>query len=95
MLSVSTENDEEMESLILYPNPNNGMFTVHYVGQSGNMLEISIVNMLGQIQYERQVHEFVGEITQQLDLNNVKPGIYMMRLQNGFEVTYKQFVITE
>jgi len=78
----------------VYPNPSNGMFTVQYTGTTGSVLNISVLNTMGQVVYERKVYEFSGEFVQDFDLHNLSSGIYTIQINNGNELSNKQFVVT-
>ena len=77
----------------LYPNPNNGVFTIQYGGETGHQISISVLNTLSQTVYERNVNEFTGETVQEIDLSNLTPGIYFIQVRNGNELSSKQFII--
>jgi DNA-binding response OmpR family regulator len=53
---------QQTSLLNLFPNPNSGTFTIQYIGETGNAINISVLNMLGQTLYERKVMEFFGEM---------------------------------
>jgi hypothetical protein len=91
----ATSSETEAGTFNLFPNPNNGMFTIQYGGATGNNLSISVMNTLGQSVYERNVYEFTGEMIQEIDLSNLNPGLYFIQVRNGDELSNKQFVITK
>jgi hypothetical protein len=80
--------------LDVYPNPNTGKFIVFYTGKADEQLRISITNTLGQVKYERIVNGSVGEITEEIDLEELPQGIYMVSVRSRDELTVKQIVIT-
>ena len=77
----------------LFPNPTNGQITIQYMGETGHDIHVSVLNMVGQVVYERNVYEFTGELQQDIDLTNLQQGVYMIQLKNGDEVVNKKFVI--
>ncbi|HKR04522.1 MAG TPA: T9SS type A sorting domain-containing protein, partial [Bacteroidia bacterium] len=78
----------------LYPNPSNGEFTLQYSGTTGNVVDITIVNTMGQVVYQRKVYEFNGVMEQSFDLGSLGSGIYTLQIHNGNELNNKQFVVT-
>ncbi len=81
--------------LNVYPNPNDGNFLVQYNGKPGNdVVRLRVMSVLGEVLYEREVHDFFGEMTQEIDLGTLSPAAYFIQLQNGDEFINKQFVIT-
>ncbi len=76
------------EMVTIYPNPNNGMFTIespidgHWSGE--------VYNELGQEVYNKNG---VGKIHEQLNLENLSAGIYSLRLQTSSGIAVKKLVI--
>ena len=69
----ASANEEEMSGIEIYPNPNNGKFTVNFVEQ--NVLSYTIYDMSGRIIEENNVN---GN-SYDFDLN-LSAGTYFMRL---------------
>ncbi len=85
--------DAEAGMFNLFPNPTNGSITLQYTGETGHTINVAVLNMLGQVLYERVINEFSGETIQDFDLNTLDPGVYFMQLRNGNEFINEQFVI--
>jgi hypothetical protein len=67
-------------SVNIYPNPNNGSFTlsIHSTDNANGSLEIS--NMVGQLIYTEKLNEFSGDYTKHLDLTKYGSGVYFVSL---------------
>jgi hypothetical protein len=72
----------ESSSITLYPNPNNGKFTIHFddISQSMNDCQIGIYNVLGQMIYSQILQHLKG--SNEIDLSTQPKGIYLYRAQN-------------
>lgn len=86
-ISFTTEmlgvNNETIESLVFYPNPVNDQLTVR---ASSNIDDVIIYNMTGQVIYRA----FIGKTETQIEISDILPGIYLMRLtSNGKTQTVK------
>ena len=85
-------NDEklqEMRTLVVYPNPNNGTF--HIQSSAGELLELKVLNNQGQLVHQQQIKPFQkDEITLP---NNLKEGIYLIHYQGKNTSSYKKMIL--
>lgn len=65
----------------LYPNPNNGNFTVSGNIGSEKTVIIEVLNTVGQVVYQDQVTAVNGNINTQVSVNNTPNGVYMLRVR--------------
>jgi|GEM_PF-1336197 len=72
---------KETHSIILYPNPNNGSFTLKTDLKGTKKLEV--FNLMGALVFEKQT---VGDIDS-INIDTMAKGIYLVRVSNG--ETYK------
>jgi hypothetical protein len=66
-------------SLEVYPNPNNGKFTLQFDSKKSQMIEVIVYDSKGQIQYRGFENSTIGQVSKSLDLNLTK-GIYQIQL---------------
>jgi hypothetical protein len=71
----------------IYPNPNNGQFTIVNDGVNGDYL-IEIVDITGKVVYSENSTLTTGERTN-INPDNVEMGVYMVRLTNTQESYYR------
>jgi hypothetical protein len=69
---------DESENVKIYPNPNNGIFTVALQVETGGT-QIEIFDMLGQSIYKRELHSAYKSI----NITSQPPGIYLYRVISG------------
>jgi hypothetical protein len=72
----------------VYPNPNQGSFTISLDDQSGRAFTTEISDMLGRSLYRQSIH--AGENRLALDLAS---GVYMVRVTDGVNATVKTMTI--
>ena len=75
-----------LDNIALYPNPNNGTFTVKgpVAGSSTSAIDIEVTNILGQVIYTDQVGVSQGMMDKSMALPVVADGIYFLRItQDG------------
>jgi hypothetical protein len=77
----------QVETMALYPNPNNGSFTIAniMVGSS-----ITVINSIGQVVYIKEINTAADGICN----TNLSAGIYMVKLLTG-ENSYVQKLIVQ
>ena len=71
-----------LENIDLYPNPNNGKFTLKGSLGSANInsVSISVYNIIGQVVYTNNIATQNSEINKTIDLNNIADGVYIMNI---------------
>ncbi|HXP48414.1 MAG TPA: T9SS type A sorting domain-containing protein, partial [Bacteroidia bacterium] len=82
-------------SVTLYPNPNNGKFTIHFSanGQSMNNCQIGIYNVLGQKIYSQILQQAKGDY--EIDLSTQSKGVYLYRVltETGASISIGKIII--
>ena len=73
-------------NLAIYPNPNNGLFTINFNELDYSQAKIEIINSIGQTIYVLNKVELVNEINMK---ENAK-GIYFIKVAIEKEVFYKK-----
>lgn len=91
-LSSLTNN---ISALKIYPNPSNGIFTLNYTMSGSDNVTISIINELGQQVYTEQRHANNGPVTEQLNVENLASGIYMLRIQTSKGIAVQKLSIMQ
>lgn len=81
------ENRDDSVLVNIYPNPNNGLFTLEInmaqVHSSPNV-KIEVINTIGQVIYNQTVNYTNGSVNHHVELgNSVTPGIYVLRITAG------------
>ena len=75
----------------IYPNPNNGRFTMAINGFEGNF-SMEIVNIAGQVIYTQQV-EATSSFTTDIDVSKFATGVYYIKLSNKDGVKINKLII--
>ncbi len=76
-------------SMSIFPNPNNGEFTVSFSEINTENLTVQIVNTLGQVVSEGEVVNNSFEV----DIREAGAGIYMIRITDGTNFATKQIIV--
>ena len=93
ILSVALSNPEfELNDLNLYPNPNKGDFTIRFTSISTNDIKINVHDMRGRQVYEKSFSN-TGTFNQNINLNKVEAGIYLVTITDGAKKTVKRIIV--
>ena len=76
----------------VYPNPNNGNFNVRFDNASANGVKILVHDLGGRKIFEN-AYPGVASFNENIQLNNVQSGIYMMSVTDGERKEVKRIVI--
>lgn len=89
--ALSTENFE-FKDFSLYPNPNNGNFTLKFNSASSNDIKINVFDMRGRNVFEKS-YSNTGSFNQDINLDKVQAGIYLVSISDGDLKTVKRIVV--
>lgn len=76
----------------LYPNPNNGAFTLEIAVKIPEQMEVSVTDMAGRTLH-RQTFYADGNQQLRLDIPGLSPGMYLVRLQGESTHHHARFVV--
>ena len=82
------DNNRKIESLVIYPNPNNGTFNILSRTDLPGKTHIEIYNLHGQVIYRKELQTLLKNTTVRINPGDLSPGIYVMKIMGD------QFVIS-
>ena len=80
------------DNFSLYPNPNNGNFTVKFDSGSNNKINITVNDISGRKISEKN-YTSNGLFSEDIQLNNVQAGIYLVTIKDGEKQIVKKIVV--
>ncbi len=81
-----------LEKFDLYPNPNNGDFTLHIEGQPLDMLQVSLFNVLGQQIFQEQVDFSSGQLIKDYELSRLAAATYILQIKSENQMIHRKVV---
>ena len=81
----------ELSGVNLYPNPNNGNFSVQFTPSAQN-IGITVHDMRGRVIFDKQ-YQNTGLFNESIQLDNVESGVYLVKIQDGSRSLTKKIVI--
>ena len=91
MASLSV-GENEFENFAIFPNPNNGEFTVKLNSNSGKAINISVYDIRGRRIFNN-AYDNGSDFNQTVKLNNVQSGLYLVTVKDGGRNITKKIVV--
>lgn len=88
-LSVS---EFELDGFAIFPNPNNGEFTIKLNSNSGNDIKVDVFDIRGRRIYNN-LYSNTGEFNETVNLNNVQSGMYLVTVNDGNNEVTKRIIV--
>jgi hypothetical protein len=84
--------DVTLNQFGLYPNPNNGNFTVSFDPKSKNEIKINVNDLSGRNIFYKTFKNS-GKFDEKIDLGKLQPGVYLVIIQNGENKMVKKIIV--
>jgi len=81
------------QSIGVFPNPNNGTFSVSFETKTEQNIQIQILDMLGKVVYSKEVKNFTGKYNGVIDAKGIAKGVYMLDVKYQDKPYYTKLVI--
>ncbi|MFT5251304.1 MAG: subtilisin-like proprotein convertase family protein [Flavobacteriales bacterium] len=81
-----------LNDFTVYPNPNKGNFNIQFTSQSGNEIKVLVHDLLGRKLFEKK-YENSGNFNQNIQLQNMQAGLYLVSVFDGDAKRVKKLVI--
>ncbi|WP_052158188.1 zinc-dependent metalloprotease [Lacinutrix jangbogonensis] len=82
----------EFNNFSLYPNPNNGDFSLAFNSNSGKDINVNIFDISGRIVYEN-IYDSKPNFNETIALENVSSGMYLIKVTDGDKTVTKKLII--
>lgn len=88
----SDEETINLSNVVIYPNPNKGVFNVKFTNSSSDDVKISVYDIRGRRIFDG-VYEASPSFNQNISLNNAQSGVYLVTIESGAKKTTKRILI--
>jgi hypothetical protein len=78
----------------VYPNPNNGEFTVELISRNSEDVTLEILDMRGRLVFQQTENQIYGFKRFQINLEDEAVGLYQLRISGGDEVRTLKVQVT-
>jgi hypothetical protein len=93
--NISVERFGELLDLRLFPNPNNGTFTVSFLQHLKGDLQVEVIDLSGRVILNQLYTNHQGAFDNTYDLNHLASGMYQLRLHSPDGTAIRSFVISK
>jgi hypothetical protein len=69
---------------MVYPNPNNGTFFVFVFSENCSMMNVEVMNVLGQLVYKEECFRTIGGNIYRIE-TGLSSGLYLLRIENDIK----------
>ncbi len=84
---------EMNDPISVYPNPNNGTFTITFNQEEKLKTAIEITDSQGKIVFKEKLGNFSGTYKKELDLKKNGTGVYLINVQQGDELSTLKVIV--
>lgn len=78
---------------VLYPNPSDGIFTLTFSNTNSENISISVIDILGKEVFHLSDKSRSTEYNKQINLGNLAPGIYSIKLSIGNDYKTQKLIV--
>lgn len=89
--SIAATTDLE-GTVIIKPNPNEGLFQFSFVSSEPVDVRVDVVNTLGQSSFSQTLRNFEGTFMKDMDLTHMSEGIYYLKITRGEKTSVHKIV---
>jgi subtilisin-like proprotein convertase family protein len=88
-LSVS---EFELDNFAIFPNPNNGEFTIKLNSNSGSDIKVDVLDIRGRRIFNN-VYTNTGDFNETISLNSVQSGMYLVSVNDGNKKVTRRIIV--
>ncbi|WP_076668935.1 T9SS type A sorting domain-containing protein [Pontibacter indicus] len=73
--------EQQEKEVAIYPNPNNGVFTISFAQLNAHQVELRILNVIGNEVYQEVISRPDIQSTKTVDLTRLAKGLYYVKIE--------------
>jgi len=90
---IGLEEEFGEKSVNIYPNPNNGVFSLNVFSLTQDEINIAVTDLTGKVVYKDLMNCSSGENSKEIEVENLQSGLYLVSVRKGNEVVTKKLFI--
>lgn len=93
VLASLSVDEFEWNNLLVYPNPNNGSFTISFNLLDSSLVTIQVYDLRGRRIFNNNYQQVSGTFKEAINLDTVQSGVYLLNITNGTQTATKKIII--
>ncbi|MBK8831582.1 MAG: T9SS type A sorting domain-containing protein [Saprospiraceae bacterium] len=91
--STALNEPQSTASILIKPNPNKGIFTVEGTIEGMQLIQIDVLNSIGQILYSSKPEKVDVTFSHEVNMSHASPDVYFVRIYLGSRIFQEKIVI--
>ena len=92
-IEMPIDNSLDVNSLNLYPNPNDGIFSLNFESAIEGDIEVKVYTSDGRLVYNEIKGDFSGLFIQDINIQGNSRGVYFLMIRQGDQTFSKKFIV--
>jgi hypothetical protein len=92
VLAQLSVDEFSLDNLSIFPNPNQGEFTIKFSANSSENISIQVFDIRGRSILNKS-YKNTGEFNQIIRLNNAQAGLYLLQINDGSRTVTKKIIV--
>lgn len=84
---------QDKSNVLIFPNPSDGNFKVQIVNPADDKVKIELLDVSGKILWDRHYKNLVAPFSAEVNLNESKKGMYVVRITTNKEVMIRKIIL--
>jgi hypothetical protein len=85
--------EQQDREVSIYPNPNNGIFTVSFDNLDAQQVDLRVINVIGNEIYHEVIPRSEVQVTKTIDLNRFAKGLYYVKIETEKYSSVRRVVV--
>lgn len=85
--------EQQDKEVAIYPNPNNGVFTISFANLEARQVELRIINVIGNEIYHEVLNRTDMQATKTIDLTRLAKGLYYVKIETDSYSSVRRVVV--
>jgi hypothetical protein len=85
--------DIGISDLKVYPNPARDVFNIVFSSNNIQNLDVRVINVVGEVITSEELQQFVGDYTNQINLEKNAKGIYFLEIETEEGIINKKLIL--
>lgn len=85
--------EQQDKEISIYPNPNNGVFTISFASLDASQVDLRIINVIGNEIYHEVVNRSEMQTAKTIDLTRLAKGLYYVKIETDNYSSVRRVVV--